>query len=49
MNKKAAFIICWILFAILIAVMLAIVIKTYGIRAIFQVPVIYPPRVLFGF
>lgn len=49
MNKKAAFIICWILFAILIAVMLAIVIKAYGIRAIFQVPVIHPPRVLFGF
>lgn len=49
MNKRAAFIICWILFVIMIAVMLAIVIKAYGIRAIFYVPVIYPPRVLFGF
>ena len=48
MNKKAAFI-CWILFAIMIAVMLVIVIKVYGIRAVFHVPVIYPPRILFGF
>lgn len=46
MRRKTVSVICMILFIIMLIIVVVIAVKTYGIHAIVDVPVIYP-RVLF--